>query len=65
MSIENHPNFHSVAFAGDITSSFHECLRGGADVDWLNEAAVREEILNFVGRMEDLADASDDVSKRA
>jgi len=48
MSLENHPNFHVVKFATDISASLKECLRGGAELDDIDTKMI----LGFVEDVE-------------
>ena len=54
MSLENHPNFHAVQFATDITNSYYKSLRGEGFVrkKEINSEKINELILNFVGEIE-------------
>ena len=57
MSLENHPNFHAVKFAVDITVSYYESLRIPIkDLDFATESAVQFEVLQFVETIEFLID---------
>ena len=57
MSLKNHPNFHAVKFATDITVSYYKSLRFPLDrMDVATETSVRFEILTFVERIELLID---------
>ena len=59
MSLENHPNFHAVKFALDVSNAFHRCLRGGANINKIAAYMAYETlILEFVEKMEALVDKS-------
>jgi len=51
MSIENHPNFHSVKFVTDITKSFIESTRGKALGLTMNDN-ISKLIFEFVEKVE-------------
>ena len=57
MSIENHPNFHAVKFAMDITASYYGSLRGkGKTCNIGMSDSVRESISKFVDEIEAIVD---------
>ena len=64
MSLENHPNFHAVKFAGDISVSFVECRRGRA-LGKNMPKGIDSLIVEFVAAVEDLVDASVEEDKAA
>ena len=59
MSRENHPNFHAVGFATDITSSFYERLRVSyGSIDEKIQEEIRIRILEFISEIEGKVDRS-------
>ena len=63
MSLKNHPNFHAVKFATDITVSYYKSLRFPLDrMNFATEDSIRREILAFVERIEDLIDKAQQVA---
>ena len=58
MSLENHPNFHAVKFATDITISYFESLIIPIEKVRSIGDSINYEILMFVERIEDLVDKS-------
>lgn len=58
MSLENHPNFHSIKFVTDIMVSYHKSIRGKADKKSVNNEKLTNLVIEFVGKVEDLVDES-------
>ena len=59
MSLENHPNFHAVGFASDITAAYYERLRvpfGNISEELQDE--IRDTILEFISEIEGKIDRS-------
>ena len=56
MSIENHPNFHAVKFAMDITASYYGSLRGKGKTCNICMDSVREASVKFVDEIEAIVD---------
>lgn len=52
MSLENHPNFHAVKFAADISSSYYKSLR----IDVEDAPSIRNLVVEFVSRVEEMVD---------
>ncbi len=55
MSEKNHPNFHAVKFATDITHSLFECLRGKARIkhaDWISKETIQKFVLEVEERID-------------
>jgi len=59
MSIANHPNFHAVKFATDITVSYHESIRGDAKTQRSHsvDEMVMHRIVKFVDDIETMIDS--------
>jgi len=57
MSLENHPNFHAVKFATDITVSYYASLRDkGINRSQKIDKTIQRWIIDFVSNIEDEID---------
>jgi hypothetical protein len=50
MSSQNHPNFHAINFAVNVTRSYYKSLRNETAIEYAPD--IDDEILNFIETVE-------------